>query len=81
VQANAKSWGSIERAKRLLQQMDLEQRHRGEVSRAKGQGRKRCLQRVAVVVLSMLTLVLWPCNVMQTMLMVQRDADDADGAT
>ena len=39
--AEAKNWGSIERAKRMVQRLEAEGRQRGEEARAKVQAKKR----------------------------------------
>ena len=41
VDAEAKNWGSIERAKRMIQRLEAESRRRGEEARAKVQAKKR----------------------------------------
>jgi hypothetical protein len=41
VDAEAKNWGSIERAKRMVQRLEAESRQRGEEARAKVQAKKR----------------------------------------
>jgi hypothetical protein len=65
VLASAKSWGSIDRAKRIVQRMEAERRQKEQEARAKVQGKQRYLQRckfIATVVVLPVSHVVYTCS-------------------